>query len=236
MQQILTNSFFCQLCEKIFGYFPDLRTGKEFRGEKLLIFQPRARSIVGIPFAPIKTKAIDGPSWKMKQRQFSIWYFLITLVMLMAMQYFFLSSQVERIPYSQFKSLVKNGLVTDLIIEQGAIRGNIKAEGMKQVFSAEKLKQIGYDGKGTHPFTTIRVEDPGLIAELERGGNSFPRRSNQQLAADYLILGRTRSAVFPCLELSHEANGRGRCRPHANRQKQGKGLYREKDRRYVCRC
>ena len=110
---------------------------------------------------------------KQRQEQFSIWYFLITLVMLMAMQYFFLSSQVERIPYSQFKSLVKNGLVTDLIIEQGGIRGNIKAEGMKQVFSEEKLKQIGYDGKGTHPFTTIRVEDPGLTAELEAAGIPF---------------------------------------------------------------
>src|SRR5512144_2121914 len=108
-----------------------------------------------------------------QQEQFSIWYFLITLVMLMAMQYFFLSSPVERIPYSQFKSLVKNGLVTDLIIEQDAIRGNIKAEGMKQVFSEEKLKQIGYDGKGTYPFTTIRVEDAGLTAELEDAGIPF---------------------------------------------------------------
>jgi cell division protease FtsH len=108
-----------------------------------------------------------------QQEQFSIWYFLITLVMLMAMQYFFLGSQVERIPYSQFKSLIKNGLVTDLVIEQGAIRGNIKPEGMKQVFSEEKLKQIGYDGKGTYPFTVVRVEDPALTAELEAAGIPF---------------------------------------------------------------
>jgi cell division protease FtsH len=108
-----------------------------------------------------------------QQEQFSIWYFLITLVMLMAMQYFFLGSQVERIPYSQFKSLIKNGLVTDLVIEQSAIRGNIKPEGMKQVFSEEKLKQIGYDGKGTYPFTVVRVEDPALTAELEAAGIPF---------------------------------------------------------------
>ena len=108
-----------------------------------------------------------------QEKQFSIWYLLLTLVLLMTMQYFFLGSQVERIPYSQFKSLVKNGLVTNLIIEQGSVRGEIKAEGMKQVFSEEKLKQIGYDGKGTHPFTTIRVEDPGLTTELEAAGIPF---------------------------------------------------------------
>ena len=171
-----------------------------------------------------------------RQQTFSIWYFIVTFLILLAMQTFFLSPRPEMITYSQFKSLVKDGLVADLVIEQGTIRGNIKAEGMKQIFSAEKLKQLKYDGKSAHAFATVRVEDPGLTAELEASGNSLPGRSNQQLAADDFILGRSGSAVFPCMELSHEADGRGRRRPHADRQKQGEGLYREKDRRYVCRC
>ena len=108
-----------------------------------------------------------------KQQAFSIGYFLITLVILMAMQYFFLSPRTEVITYSQFKSLVKNGLVADLVVEQGTIRGNIKAEGMKQIFSAEKLKQLKYDEKSAHAFATVRVEDPGLTAELEEAGIPF---------------------------------------------------------------
>ena len=108
-----------------------------------------------------------------KQQTFSIWYFIVTFLILLAMQTFFLSPRPEMITYSQFKSLVKNGLVADLAIEQGTIRGNIKAEGMKQIFSAEKLKELKYDGKSAHAFATVRVEDPGLTAELEEAGIPF---------------------------------------------------------------
>ena len=114
-------------------------------------------------------------SVKMVQRQqtFSIWYFILTFLLLLAMQTFFLSPRPEMITYSQFKSLVKNGFVADLAIDQGTIRGNIKAEGMKQIFSAEKLKELKYDGKSAHAFATVRVEDPGLTAELEEAGIPF---------------------------------------------------------------
>ena len=108
-----------------------------------------------------------------KQQAFSIWYFLITLLILLVMQTYFLRAQVETISYSQFKSLVKQGFVTDLVVEQGAISGNIKTDGMKQVFSQEKLKELNYDGKSLRPFTTVRVEDPGLTAELQAGGIPF---------------------------------------------------------------
>jgi cell division protease FtsH len=108
-----------------------------------------------------------------KQQAFSIWYFILTFLLLLAMQTFFLSPRAETITYSQFKSLLKKGLVTDLVVEQTTIRGNIKAEGMKQVFSEEKLKELKYDGKSTHPFTAVRVEDPGLTAELEEAGIPF---------------------------------------------------------------
>jgi cell division protease FtsH len=108
-----------------------------------------------------------------KQQTFSSWYFIVTFLILLAMQIFFLSPRPEMITYSQFKSLVKDGLVADLVVEQGTIRGNIKAEGMKQIFSAETLKQLKYDGKSVHPFAVVRVEDPGLTAELEQAGIPF---------------------------------------------------------------
>jgi cell division protease FtsH len=108
-----------------------------------------------------------------KQQTFSVWYFIVTFLILLAMQTFFLNPRPEMITYSQFKSLVKDGLVADLVIEQETIRGNIKAEGMKQIFSAEKLNELKYDGKSPRPFATVRVEDPGLTAELEQAGIPF---------------------------------------------------------------
>jgi cell division protease FtsH len=108
-----------------------------------------------------------------KQQQFSIWYFIITFIIILAIQTFLLRPPVEMITYSQFKSLIKDRLVTDLVVEQSAIRGKIKAEGIRQVFSEEKLKRMGYDGKSDRPFATVRVEDPGLTADLEETGIPF---------------------------------------------------------------
>ena len=108
-----------------------------------------------------------------KQQQFSIWYFILAFVIVLLFQNILLSPSVERITYSQFKSLARQGLVTDLVIDPETIRGNIKGEGVKQVFSEQKLKEIGYDGKSTYPFAAVRVEDPRLTAELEAAGIPF---------------------------------------------------------------
>jgi cell division protease FtsH len=108
-----------------------------------------------------------------QQQAFSIWYFIVVLLILLAVQTYLPMHRTETIAYSQFKSLVKQGLVTDLVIEQATIRGNIKAEGMKKVFSQQKLNELGYKGEGAYPFAVVRIEDPGLAAELEQAGISF---------------------------------------------------------------
>jgi len=108
-----------------------------------------------------------------KQQQFSVWYFIVAFLIMLAIQTFLLAPRVEMITYSQFKSLVKNGHVTDLAVGQTTIQGNIKAEGMKTVFTDEQLSQMKYDGKSARPFATVRVEDPGLTVELEQAGIPF---------------------------------------------------------------
>jgi cell division protease FtsH len=108
-----------------------------------------------------------------KQRDYSIGYFIVTLIVLMLMQSYFASSRVEIISYSQFKSLAKEAQVTDLVVGQETIRGNIEPVGMKRIFSEEKLKELKYDGKSAHPFTAVKVADPELIGELEKAGVPF---------------------------------------------------------------
>jgi cell division protease FtsH len=95
------------------------------------------------------------------------------LILLMVMQTYFLSGRVETISYSQVKALVKKGLVSELVVEQDTLRGNIKPEGLKQIFPEEKLKELKYDPKIGYPFRAVRVEDPELIAELEKAGIPF---------------------------------------------------------------
>src|SRR3989338_7223460 len=118
-------------------------------------------------------KLWKGEAVEKKQQQFSIWYFIVAMIALIAIQNLFITAQVETISYSQFKALARKGMVTDLVIGEQTIRGNIRPEAVREVFSAEKLKQLGHDGKKPVPFHAVKVEDPGLTAELEDVGIAF---------------------------------------------------------------
>jgi cell division protease FtsH len=111
-----------------------------------------------------------------RKQQFSIGYFIVALLMLFLLQYHFAAPKVETIGYSQFKSLVKKTLVTNLVVNEQTIRGEIKPEGVKEVLSAEQLKSreeaIKKD-KSALPFVTVRIEDPDLVTELEAAGVPF---------------------------------------------------------------
>ena len=104
------------------------------------------------------------------KQQFSLWYFFLSVAILLVIQTYLLAPRPEEVSYSQFKNLVKQNLVTDVAVGHETIRGNIKAEGVKQALSEERLKQIKHDGKSTVPFTTIRVEDPKLTQDLDAVG------------------------------------------------------------------
>ena len=105
-----------------------------------------------------------------KFRPAPIWFFLATISLVLLMQNLFGSPHVEIVSYSQFKSLVKQDLISNLVIRETIIDGNLKGAAVKEIFTAEKLKEISPEvlaGKIPFAFATVRVEDPGLTAELE---------------------------------------------------------------------
>ena len=105
-----------------------------------------------------------------KYRPSPIWYFLATVSVVLLMQNLLGSPHVELISYNQFKSLLKKDLINDLVIRETTIDGNLKGAAIKEIFKPEKLKEMSQevlDGKKLFPFATVRVEDPGLTAELE---------------------------------------------------------------------
>lgn len=111
-----------------------------------------------------------------KHRQFSIWYFILAFFIILMIQNYLGRPHVEIISYSQFKSLLKTGLIADLAIGEKTIEGSMKGAAVKEILSAEKLKNIPQDvkeGKKPYPFLAVRVEDPGLTAELEQARVPF---------------------------------------------------------------
>lgn len=99
----------------------------------------------------------QGPGRKKipPKTHFSLWYFLVVISVLILFQNLYLAGQTQTIPYSQFKSLVSQGKVDQVIIEPDVITGTLKPEGA----SARSSR-----------FRTFRVEDKGLVEALEQGG------------------------------------------------------------------
>ena len=119
------------------------------------------------------------------RQQFSIGYFIVAMILLFVMQYYLVVPQVETLSYSQFKTLVKKGLVTNLAVSDKSIRGEIRPEGIKEALPPERQRVWGdaqKDGKKTVPFVTVRVEDAELVADLERSGIAF----KGEVASDWL--------------------------------------------------
>jgi cell division protease FtsH len=86
-------------------------------------------------------------------RPASWWYGLAFVAVLGLAQLWSLAPAAKSVPYSEFKSLLKSGEVTDVVIGEQIIRGTTKK-----------------DGK---PFLTTRVEDPKLTEELEARGVKY---------------------------------------------------------------
>ena len=112
-----------------------------------------------------------------RRQQVLIGYFIVAMLMLFLLQYYYTSAKVTTIGYSEFKTLVKKGLVTNLVINDETVRGEIKPEGVKEVLSAEQLKgrpaENNKEDKTPLTFITVRIDDPDLVTDLEEAGVPF---------------------------------------------------------------
>jgi cell division protease FtsH len=114
-------------------------------------FKDKIRSLFN-PQDPQKKKNALPP-----KAHFSIWYFLIAFLLFSYLQQNYLSRKVETIPYSQFKQQIAAGNVSQLTIGPENITGTLK----------------GKEKKSGQEFTTIRVDDPDLVKDLDEHKVSY---------------------------------------------------------------
>jgi cell division protease FtsH len=122
------------------------------------------------------------PDPKKKQMRFSIWYFLLALFLMTLLHDLYLSTQVETLPYSQFKSLVREDKVSQLVVETERIRGT-----HKQTDGTERF------------FVTVRVDDPELVTLLEDKRIQFAGKIENRWLPTLLswLMSASRSATWP---------------------------------------
>ena len=108
-----------------------------------------------------KLRSLFGSSDQLKNKaglppktRFSIWYALAAILLITYLQQYYFSSKVETIPYSQFKQYITEGKVVKLTIGPESINGTLK-------------------GNPEQGFTTIRVDDPSLVKEMDERKVSY---------------------------------------------------------------
>ena len=86
-----------------------------------------------------------------KKMDFTLLYFVLLFVLMISLQQYFFSKNVDTISYSQFKQELAAGHISKVTIGTESINGTLSAE-----------------GKSPKEFVTVRVEDPDLVKELNQ--------------------------------------------------------------------
>jgi cell division protease FtsH len=110
-------------------------------------FVDKVRSFFGLQAPQGKMNALPPKA------NFSIWYFMIAILLITYLQQYFSSAKVETIPYSQFKQYIAEGSLGKLTIDPENINGTLKGKG-----NTPEQEQA---------FTTVRVNDPDLVKDLD---------------------------------------------------------------------
>jgi cell division protease FtsH len=112
----------------------------------------------------------------------TIWYLLGFMLLLVTVQAYLFAPTGQSIPYSEFKSWVRQGRVATVTVGEHTITGTLKAPD---------------EARQTARFTTYRIEDPALLEELERqrveytgqmSGSWFPDILAWMLPLAFIIL------------------------------------------------
>ena len=108
-----------------------------------------------------------------RHRQVAIGLLLIVLLAMFVSQFPFFAPRAATVSYSEFKALVKKSKVANLTLDKEAISGTLSTDGLEGVLSPESVEALKRLGGGPRPFVTVRVDDAGLVAELEQANVKF---------------------------------------------------------------
>jgi cell division protease FtsH len=102
-----------------------------------------------------------------KLKKISPWDALFVLALIMAMYSLMSVRTTPTLSYSEFKSLLAAGRVAEVTLSGEQIAGRIKPGSLDDVLTSETIAKLKPDRKGERAFTTVAVEDPELVSQLD---------------------------------------------------------------------
>ncbi|MSO56196.1 MAG: ATP-dependent metallopeptidase FtsH/Yme1/Tma family protein [Acidobacteria bacterium] len=109
----------------------------------------------------------------------ALWYGLAVLLLLALAQTYFLAPPDQQLPYSEFKTLLKEGKIAEVTVGAQAVHGTLKPVA----------------GAQPEAFMATRIEDPNLVQELEEARVKYTGETVSRWLPEIL------SWVFPLLLL-----------------------------------
>jgi len=120
------------------------------------------------------------------KQHFSLWYFVIAMVLMLGIQTLLFSRHVETLAYSDFKALLRAGKISEVLIREDAVSGIADLRGADKVLSPEVSKGMSQDELEHHPFVTARVPDNNLVADLQTSKARFSGQIENRLFSTLL--------------------------------------------------
>jgi cell division protease FtsH len=113
---------------------------------------------------------------ELKPRKLSVGYVIAAVVALMLIQSLWFEPRAEHLSYSEFKTLLRKGKVSDVVVDSHSITGALARDGLEGLLPNDRIEALKGQGPGTSRFVTARVDDPVLVAELEAAKVKFAGR------------------------------------------------------------
>jgi cell division protease FtsH len=107
-----------------------------------------------------------------KKPALPVWYWMLLPLVVILWQ-LFAAGGGEPLAYSDFKHLLQAGKVAELRLSDTAISGTLKDEGLEKILPAQKVENLRRGPDNRRQFSVARIEDPGLVAELDKAGVAY---------------------------------------------------------------
>jgi cell division protease FtsH len=96
-----------------------------------------------------------------------LWYWLLVPAAFILFSVLAATQSLSSLPYSEFKQLLYAGKLNDITLSDTTISGTFRPDQVDQILPKQDVEQLKCKPSQDCPFTTVRVEDPDLVKQME---------------------------------------------------------------------